>query len=64
MRETKGRECGILRIVPANVYCLRDVQEMVKKEGTVSYFENYALVARLKFFDHNSSEMDHVSHLQ
>lgn len=32
MRETEGRECGILRIVPANVYCLRDVQEMVKKE--------------------------------
>lgn len=32
MRETKGRERGILRIVPANVYCLRDVQEMVKKE--------------------------------
>lgn len=32
LREIEGRESGILRIVPVNVYCLRDVQEAVKKE--------------------------------
>lgn len=49
-----------------NVYCLRGVQEMIKKEmckegrqerreGGVSYFENSGLVATLKFLDHHSS---------